>query len=258
MGAWTDEHILTTYELAHKGYTQNQIAQLLGTTAQGFVHWKKRHPLLREALRRGWRGRIRSSTFSLREYIYGRLAPELQAIWNKIMAWEREDNGIAKVEALLRQQGKFARQSLFLHALLAFHFSLTRACETVNITRQIFYHWKETDPDFAALMAGITEIQDDFFEEHFCRLVAAGDSPATIWAVKTRLRHRGYGVRIQHDVDGHITHSVIAVDDLDLDLETKKKILQQLRTKQISSQEVPALPPGSPEESELSEILKDI
>ena len=237
MASWNEKNVIITYDLARTGYSQSQIALVLGITVQTFINWKRKYPLLRYALRKGYAIRKNGNGFNFSDYVYGRLPDNLKKVWDDIHKFENEKGGIAKIEAMLEKAGKRVRQCLLIHALMVDNFNLTKACEKVNITRQIFYHWKENDPEFAALADEVVECKKDFFEEHLVMLVASGDSPATVMANRTLNRDRGYGEHIKHELNGVINHAVVRVDDLNLPLDTRKQILSSIR-KQIESREV--------------------
>lgn len=235
MALWDESYIITTYEMACEGCSQNQIIRVIGTTRASYIKWKTTHPALREALRRGYvqkrkRTIALATTQTFREYIFDQLSPDLQAIWKTINRLETMRDGRKKIDALLVKRGQRARQNLFVHAWTTSNWSLSRALRKVSISYNTFRTWKDDDPNFAMLIDEIDWHKKNFFEEHLCKLVARGDSPATIFANRTKNRDRGYAEHVKHDVDGTMKHTgVVSVDQLDLPIEMRRMILDRMR-----------------------------
>jgi hypothetical protein len=238
MAAWKQEHILTTYDLAKSGYVQEEIAKAIGVTVGTFINWKKKYPILRKALRKGcaYRKGEQHNGFSFRDYVYERLSSECKETWDKINEIEKKKNGYAMIQSLLDQRGVTIRQHLFLYAWTSSNFSLSRACKKVCINRQTFINWCETDSDFAELVEEIDWHKKNFFEEHLCKLVAGGDTAATIMVNKTYNADRGYGEKTKIEVETKETHEhIVRLDVLGLSIEEKRMLLQKARTKKIES-----------------------
>jgi hypothetical protein len=119
-----------------------------------------------------------------------------------------------------------------------------RACRKVGISRQTFFLWCK-DEKFQALVDEIQEAKKDFFEGSLIRLVAAGDTSATIFANRTVNKDRGYSERHQVDVNvsGQVTHKheLVSMEQLKLPTAVEKMLLQQIRkVKQIESKQLEA------------------
>lgn len=201
----------------------------------GLQIWKRKYPYMREAIVSGRaeaKGRAQNTT-TLVDYVYARLSPSLQKLWNDINACEELENGVRRIEALLDRAGLRARQQIFMHGMVYGNFNVSEACRKANISRQTFEHWRLTDPEFAQLLDDFHFHKKEFYESHLVSLVASGDSAATIFANKTYNRDRGYNEKIEHEIKGHVqhSHSVLVLDDLELPLEVRKAILQALRQK---------------------------
>lgn len=92
-------------------------------------------------------------------------------------------------------------------------------------------HWIRDDPEFADLLDEIHWHKKNWVEQHLMHRLASGDSAATIFANRTLNRDRGYNDKIQLEHSGEVSvhHQVIAVDDLSLPIDVRKKILEALR-----------------------------
>jgi len=229
---WKPEFAIDAYELAREGLSDEKIAAALGVSPATIQLWKRKRPGFRYALKQARKGASKCvHTEDFREYVYNRLPPRLQALWDLLQECEEEPNAVQRIEALLANEGKNTRQHLFLYALSHYNFSQSAARRALNLSRDIVRYWTKFDPDFAALIDELHQAKKDFFESALVGLVARGDSPATIFANKTLNRDRGYGEKIEHEHTGAVQHnlSVVAVDDLQLPLEVRKQILDALR-----------------------------
>ena len=228
---WKDEFIFRAYELLKTGMTERNVAKALGISVETFWSWMKKKPLFALAVKEGRRlcNTKEGSRCSFKNYVVGRLPPELKPLWDKIMQFEDADNGTEKLDALLADQGVRVRQMLFMYAWWSSNFSVSKAMRKVGLARSTFELWKK-DPYFLDLIREMQEIKKDFFDEHLCMLVAGGDTAATIFANKTFNRDR-YPEKATVDVNvrGTIQHNVVRIDDLQLPLEVRKKILVAIR-----------------------------
>jgi len=68
----------------------------------------------------------------------------------------------------------------------------------------------------------------NFFESSFINLVAAGDVPATLHAVQTYCKDRGYGKQVDVKVSGEVTHNIFNTESMPIKL--KKEILAWYRS----------------------------
>lgn len=232
---WDNRHYVSVYELARQGMTEKEVAKAIGISQPTLARWKARRPALRDAWDRGKAAGVPStdSQPTFREYVYQRLPADLRALWDEINAVEEADNDIARVEAMLAGHGKRARQHLFLYALTSSNFNISRAMRKLQINRKQFDGWVANEPDFAELMAEVHWHKKNFFEDALINRVAAGDTPAVIFAAKTQLKERGYNEKIDINVqqDINITSLQVSVqfDQLELPLETRRQVLQAMR-----------------------------
>lgn len=224
--AWNDTYYVRSFELARAGHSDSQIAEALGVTYQTFKSWVSKRPALKDALTRG-RTSVDSNT--LQEYIFNRLTPQLQHLWQQITLCDSHPNGVARLEALLSNAGKEARQSLFLYALVNCSYNPSEACRRVNISRQTLNSWVKTEPRFAELMDEVTWHKGNYFESTLYDMVVREHDPAcTIFANKTFNRKRGYGDQQKIKVEGEVTQNhqiqdtsnLVDLEKLNLPLDT--------------------------------------
>lgn len=239
-----EEFYLEAYEYARAGLQDVRIAELFQVTPQTFNSWKRDKPAFAKALARGRQpmtvnsaGEALSTTF--KEYVYDRLDPQLQNIWDEIMQLEKPDadkSGWTVLKEMLDRGGYKMRQHLFMHALFHANFNVTEACRLVCITRKNFEYWMHTDPEFAALFRGVKEVKGDFFEEKLIGLVKQGDSAATIFANRTFNRDRGYNDKVEVQVN-QTAANMITMDDIrDLDPEILRKVVEHIKNKRQLAQ----------------------
>lgn len=86
-----------------------------------------------------------------------------------------------------------ACQDRFLEALTNNRFCIYKACKEAGISRQTFYHWRDTDNAFMARYDEVNEAKIDAWEEALHRNIIAGAEVSTIFGLKTKGRKRGYG-----------------------------------------------------------------
>ena len=227
---------VTAYELARDGFADDFIGRSLGVTGNTFRNWCRQKPALADAVARGRGAHNKTNETTFQEYIYGHLSPNLRSLWDQIHEFEREKNGVERVALLLANSGTQTLQRLFIHALTQSAFNTSRAMRKVGISRKRLDDWCQNDPDFSALVDEIQWHQKNFFEAAFISRVAAGDTLATIHAVKTKCRDRGYNEKIEIEHTGTVNHNhTISVTQLDLDTETLQKILLAVRAQKAKA-----------------------
>lgn len=235
MPKWNDEYYVLGFELAKSGLSDQRLAKFMGITVTTLKQWRAKRKAFNAAIERGRKFCNGKSTMTFREYVYQRLSPRLQELWDKINECEDAPSGVARLEALLEKHGKSARQHLFLYALTSSNFNASEACRKVNIARQTMEQWVEDDPDFAALLQEVDWHKQNFFESSLVALVASGDPSATIFANRTYNRKRGYGEKTEVEMTGRVEHEhIVSVRDLNLPLETRLSLLQAIRQRQTA------------------------
>lgn len=256
-GVWKDDYYVRAYTLARQGMPDRRIAGAIGVTSGTFKRWVEEHPALRRALKQARGEKARNFQASFREYVYRALTPELQEVWDDINACENEPSGIARIEALLADRGKRARQHLFLYALVDSNFNASEACRKISISRGTLDSWIASDPDFGRIIDEMHWHKGNLFEQSLIDLVKDGDTKAVIFANRTYNRGRGYNEKLEVEHSGVVNHvHTIEIDSLNLPLEVKTAVLQAVRNKRDPDQQGQlALPaPEDVEDAEFQEV----
>lgn len=220
---WNDSFYVKAYKAARVSNDLTKIARILGVSGETLASWRKKKPDLEAAIQEGWADR--SEVFS--EYVYKRLSPKLRDLWDQIHTISKTKSGIARVEALLENQGKTTRQRLFLHALACFNFNPTKAGHVLGVSEKLLSLWKK-DPEFGKLIKEMDWHRGNFFEEALFKLVKKGDTAAVLFANRTYNKDRGYSEKIS--IEGEITHKheMFNLDKIDLPLEVKVQVLEAI------------------------------
>jgi hypothetical protein len=71
------------------------------------------------------------------------------------------------------------------------------ACLQVGINRSTYYRWRKEDDEFVEEADLVMDEQGDLVESRLLDLIEAGDTSATIFYCKTKLKNRGYTERNQ-------------------------------------------------------------
>lgn len=66
------------------------------------------------------------------------------------------------------------------------------ACKMVGISRQTHYRWLKEDEDYSVAVEDVAESTIDFAESQLHLQIKEGSTPATIFYLKTKAKHRGY------------------------------------------------------------------
>ena len=99
------------------------------------------------------------------------------------------------------------RQNPVIHKeklLIALEKSLgivTAACKEVGISRQQFYEYCKTDPEFKKSVDDINEITLDFTESQLFRKIKEGSERSILFYMKYKGRKRGYAEKLEIDGD---------------------------------------------------------
>jgi len=237
--------MVKVYKLARAGLSPAEIASAMGVVNRTFFYWLERKPEFREALEMGKEERLKEN--SLPKYIFGKLSPELKALWQRIKKFEKEKNSTERIEMLLSDNGKRVRQMLFLHALSETNFSVTKACLAVRIHKRELDGWVK-EADFAELVSEIEWHKDNFFEDSLMDLISMRVPAAVIYANKTRNKERGYGKRDTLDVNisGSVLHGVMDLSELMpyLTSEGKESLMEALRLREEQRTKAQMRPPS--------------
>jgi len=240
--AFKEEMVFKIYELAKNGVCNQDIAETIGVCRHTFNTWCSKKKIVRQAVKRGraiFKSGKKGGTRTFTEYVHGKLPAHLNKIWNRLNQQDMAATGVEKMEALLSNEGRTARQSLFIHALISSNFRVTTALARSDVSYNMLEHWKEEDPDFPKLVDFLNTLRGNFFEDALCDAVADGDTAATIFANRTFNRERGYNDKLidikktVHQLNEH----VVKVADLGLSVDEKRALLAEVRkTKQLGGQ----------------------
>ena len=69
---------------------------------------------------------------------------------------------------------------------------VTPACKEVGISRDRFYEYYNTDPEFKRKVDDINEITLDFVENQLLKAIKNGDMKGITFYMKYKAKHRGY------------------------------------------------------------------
>lgn len=239
---YTSKSVVDIYRYARTGLNDKGIAKKLGISGPAFVLWQKKKASVRYALACGRKEWKKERELNWVEYVKGKLSPKQLKTWNTLTKYTSELNGYAKAKELLKGKSNKVRQELLIYALLTSGFSLSKALKTCGIERKTFLFWVENDPDFTDLINEVSEIQKDFFEESLMRLIRSGDSPATIFAARTKLRNRGYGEKVEVEHQHIHTHAVLPLGQLNLPVEMLRTLAEAVETREKKALNAAAIP----------------
>ncbi len=85
----------------------------------------------------------------------------------------------------------------FIKALEKSRGNIKNACAAVNISRGLYYKWRDTDPDFKQAAEDINEGEIDVAEDQLRARMDSGDTTAIIFFLKTKGKGRGYSDKAQ-------------------------------------------------------------
>jgi hypothetical protein len=231
---WDDRFYVQAYLLAKGGSEDSVIATQLGASITGFQKWVRAKPALAAALRLARSKESGMGSYAtFQEFVYGRLDPHLQSLWDQLEACDELDNAVERIERLFKDKGHKARQHMFIHALVMCNFSRTEACRRVNIPYKTVQKWLDSEVDFADLVHGIAEAKKDFFESALIAGIARGDPNLIQFANRTANKDRGYAEGTQHKLDvnvkGEVQHKhLVDISKLELPQEVREIIADAL------------------------------
>ena len=235
------------YAYARDGMSDKQIAESLGVSGPTFARYQANDPDLEEAVQAGrTKDGMDAKTFG--DYIYQQLSPELQDLWTEVEACAQLDDP-ERIEKLLANGGKGARQHLFIHSLATTCFNISKSMSLLNVSRKTYDNWRKFDPGFAELLDEMEFHKDNFFETAFMGRVQAGDTAAILHAVKSKLGHRGYNDKLQVEHTGTVNHQHTITLDLasaDLSVGARRELLAAIRGQeaQLEKERTLALTPA--------------
>lgn len=75
---------------------------------------------------------------------------------------------------------------------------ISTACEKAKVSRQSYYNYCRDDVDFKLAVDDIIDRTGDFVEGKLLKKIEGGDTTATIFYCKTKLKNRGYVERVEN------------------------------------------------------------
>lgn len=227
---WVDENYLKIFFLARSGLSNKRLCESLGVKDDTFRKWMEVRPAFKAAIEAGREERAGQAA-SFMDYVYKRMPPKLQRLYEQLCEYETSDNATVRVEALLAGQGDKVRKHLFLHALVDNAFNPSEACRVVGVSKGQLKRWK-TDPEFQELLDEVLWHKKNYFEEALVRLVQQGDTAAVIFANKTQNQDRGYGAKLAVEHRGQVEHKhLVDLDSLALPLAVRQAILTAIEAR---------------------------
>ena len=184
----------------------------------------------------------RGKNDSFQNYILGKLSPEAKKVWEDIEFYIDADAPTTPDE--IQDVSVSIRKEIFLQALVSCSYNFSKACRIAGINRLTYDNWYTGDLSFHELVKEIQVAKKDFFENALMDLVEQRYPGAVMFVNRTINADRGYNEKLTIEHTGSVG---VNIDGLDLDIDTKRKILEAIRKKKqngnvIDAEEVKALP----------------
>lgn len=80
---------------------------------------------------------------------------------------------------------------------------VTKACKAVGISRNVYYEYLNSDPDFKAAVKELENVSFDFVESALFKQIQNDSTAATIFYLKTKGRERGYVEKLDMTSNGN-------------------------------------------------------
>lgn len=93
-----------------------------------------------------------------------------------------------------------AKKKKFIEAMKRTLGNITKAAESIDVTRQTIYNWMEADKDFKLAIQNIDDYVIDFVENKLFEQIEQNNTVATIFYLKTKAKKRGYVERTESRV----------------------------------------------------------
>lgn len=95
-----------------------------------------------------------------------------------------------------------ANKKKAIEALRSTAGNITAACTAANISRTQFHKWRNEDPEFAQIVADVSDSAIDMAETALMKQIQDGNTACIIFLLKTRGKERGYVERQEFDHRG--------------------------------------------------------
>lgn len=255
---WNDSIYIEAYRMSLRNCTEKEIYHKFKVSKMCWHAWKNTRPVLQEAVDLGqedYRLENEGKT-ALSEYVFNRLKPEYQILWNRIESLDRIPNGFVQIEVLLSEAGETAQKHLFFNAMAKYHFNATEACRILNIPRKTYENWKIKDKEFMTMILDdMQEIKKDWMESKLYQSIEDGNPASIKLGLEAIAPDRGYSkssgisvttnVNVQNDsnIDLDKLPFHIKIQIIEWKEQEDKKLLEQ--NQQYSSLPAPILVEGS-------------
>lgn len=232
-----EEYYVEGYKLASSGLSETKIARALGVSKVTLRKWRKRFPSFDRAIKEGRNGIVKQDQKTVKtflDYVFDRLTPKMKRLWTKVLGWQKEKNGVVRIERMLEKQGLRVRQTLFVHAYIHCSFDASMACKMVNVSKRTFDNWRRNDPEFADLWAEMDWHLAERFKGALVEGVLEYRNPLLIKFANETFNDKQFGkkVKVTGSV-GHLHAHVVDVDSLNLPLDTRRQLLNAMRQKEL-------------------------
>jgi hypothetical protein len=84
---------------------------------------------------------------------------------------------------------------------------VSKACETIGISRKTHYDWIKDDPEYAKAVDELSNLVLDFAESNLHKQIEEGNSTSTIYLLNHKGKSRGYNNDVEHKPD-EVTHDL--------------------------------------------------
>lgn len=231
-GKLTLRFLIDAYDAFLRHPSKSRAAKILGFRSNDSLRLLfKEHAPLRLVKELADERREQNNT--LEKYILGNMSEEARAIWDDIKLTIEED--MPRTPSVMRHAGLKLKKEIFLQAMVTGSYNLSKACAVAGVAMEEYQQWNKKDHEFKKLVNEIHQHKKDFFESKLVDLCDAGHPSAIIFVNRTLNADRGYTERLQIE-DGRESAGGFNLAELDLDIETRKKILEAVRKLRASQQ----------------------
>lgn len=103
------------------------------------------------------------------------------------------------------------KKKAFLDAARANLGFISATCKSIGIAPNTFYKWMAEDPEFKAAYDEVYEDRREFVESSLYKQIKAGNTTATIFALKSKF---GWVEKQQLDIKADVNHKILSFDPL--------------------------------------------
>ena len=129
---------------------------------------------------------------------------------------ELDELGVAEVDATKSKAPTYRRNKRKREAIELLKRScgvVSKVCERIGISRQTFYKWRQTDPEFDEAVREVNEHALDFVEGQLFKGIAEGNAKLIMFYLMNKGRSRGYAPKPEDLARGKALNVVISADE---------------------------------------------